>query len=53
MALSTYAKQISADLQKSLPHRNANSLPKLTKVVLNYRVADSRESQEALAAAEA
>lgn len=32
--------------------RNVFSLPKLTKVVINYRVDDARESQEALLAAE-
>lgn len=53
MAISTFAKQINSDLQKKLSHRNVSSLPKLSKVVLNYRVADSRDSQEALAAAEA
>ena len=31
--------------------RNVFSLPKLKKVVINYRVADARESQESLAAA--
>lgn len=31
--------------------RNVFSLPRLTKVVLNYRVSDARESQESLAAA--
>jgi large subunit ribosomal protein L5 len=52
MALNIFAKQIAADLQKSMPGRNVNSMPKLMKVVLNYRVAESRESAEALAAAE-
>lgn len=31
--------------------RNVFSLPKLKKIVINYRVAEARESQEALAAA--
>lgn len=53
MALNIFAKQIAEDLHKSMPKRNINSLPKLTKVVLNYRIAESRDSQEALAAAEA
>lgn len=33
-------------------NRNVNSFPKLTKVVINYRVPEGRESQESLAAAE-
>lgn len=32
-------------------NRNVFSLPKLKKVVINYRVSDARESQESLAAA--
>jgi large subunit ribosomal protein L5 len=40
-------------LGKLLPGRNVNSLPQLKKVVLNYRVTDGRDSQEALANAEA
>jgi large subunit ribosomal protein L5 len=39
-------------LQKLLPKRNINSLPQLKKVVINYRVPEGRESQEAMAAAE-
>ena len=53
MALNLFAKQIAEDLHKQFPKRNVNSLPKLSTVVLNYRVAESRESAEALAAAEA
>lgn len=39
-------------LQKLLPNRNVTSLPQLKKIVINYRVSDGRDSQEALAAAE-
>jgi len=46
------SKSLAESLKKSIPKRNLHSLPKLNKVVLNYRVSDSRESQEALAAAE-
>ncbi len=53
MALNIFAKQIAEDLHKQFPKRNINSLPKLNKVVINYRVAESRDSQEALLAAEA
>jgi large subunit ribosomal protein L5 len=45
-------KTITESLKKLLPNRNLYSLPKLNKVVINYRVAESRESAEALAAAE-
>lgn len=49
----TYLQEINQKIQKQLgSKKNPNSLPKLVKVVVNYRVADSRESQEALAAAE-
>lgn len=40
-------------LQKLLPQHNINALPKLSKVVINYRVTDGRDSAETLAAAEA
>lgn len=40
-------KNIKLENQK----RNVFSLPKLRKVVINYRVPDARESQESLAAA--
>jgi len=39
-------------LQKLLPKRNISSLPQLKKVVINYRVTDGRDSQEAMNAAE-
>ncbi len=48
--INTDIKQkIIASLGKD---RNLFSLPRLTQVVLNYRVTDGRESQEALKAAE-
>lgn len=43
---------IRENLVYALGKRNVFSLPRLTKVVINYRVADGRESQEALAMAE-
>jgi len=50
---SIYNPQSLAETLKSqFPKRNLFSLPKLNKVVINYRVSDSRESQEALNAAE-
>ena len=39
-------------LKQMLPKRNINSLPLLKKVVINYRVPEGRESQEAMNAAE-
>jgi large subunit ribosomal protein L5 len=43
---------VKENLIKSLGKgRNVFSLPKLKKVVINYRVSDARESQESLAAA--
>lgn len=35
-------------LSELLPSRNFHSLPRLNKVVINYRIADGRESQEQL-----
>jgi len=53
MLRSTYSKITNEALVKLLgKDRNINSFPKLTKVVINYRVPEARESQEALAAAE-
>jgi large subunit ribosomal protein L5 len=50
---SIYNPQTLAEtLKKQFPKRNVFSLPRLNKVVINYRVSDSRESQEALNAAE-
>jgi large subunit ribosomal protein L5 len=43
---------IKTDLIKLIGKKNALSLPRLDKVVINYRVPQGRESQEALAAAE-
>ncbi|HPJ16837.1 MAG TPA: 50S ribosomal protein L5 [Candidatus Woesebacteria bacterium] len=43
---------INDQLKKLLPKHNIHSLPKVKKVVLNYRVSDSRDSQEALNTAE-
>lgn len=47
-----FEKDLQESLKKLLPKRNVNSLPKLSKVVINYRVPEGRESQEALVAAE-
>lgn len=44
---------IQDQLKKLLPKHNLHSLPLMKKVVLNYRVSDSRDSQEALNTAEA
>jgi len=45
-------KSINPGLIKNWGKKNPMSLPKLNKVVINYRVPEGRESQEALAAAE-
>lgn len=45
--------QLTETLKGQFPGRNLLSLPKMTKVVLNYRIADSRESQEQIQNAEA
>jgi len=50
--MSAYIKEINQELQKKLGKKNPNALPKLNKVVLNYRVSEGRDSQELLAAAE-
>jgi len=50
--MSTYIKEINQQLSKALGQKNPNALPKLTKVVINYRVSEGRDSQEVLAAAE-
>jgi large subunit ribosomal protein L5 len=52
MAKNIFETNLIAVLKEKLPKRNVNSLPKLNKVVINYRVSDGRESQEALNAAE-
>lgn len=41
-------KELKTDLQKLLAKKNVLSLPRLNKVILNYRVTEARESQEAL-----
>jgi large subunit ribosomal protein L5 len=48
---TSFETALRDSLSVSLPNRNKNSLPKLTKVVINYRVPEGRESQEALASA--
>ena len=52
MLKTDYQKIISEKIVKIQPKRNVFSLPKLTKVVINYRVTDARESAESLASAE-
>jgi len=52
MAKNIFETDLIKALQNLFPKRNVNSLPKLNKVVINYRVPEGRESQEALAAAE-
>ncbi len=48
MLSQEYKKTIIPALQKQLKGRNMHSIPLLTKVVLNYRVKEARESQEQL-----
>ncbi|MFZ2153509.1 MAG: 50S ribosomal protein L5 [Microgenomates group bacterium] len=49
---SSLTTSLLKTLQTQFPQRNIHSFPSLTKVVLNYRVSDGRDSQEQLAAAE-
>ena len=49
---STFLKEINTKLAKALDNKNPNALPKMTKVVINYRVTQGRDSREALEAAE-
>lgn len=50
---NAYLKEINEKLIKALgSKKNPSSLPKLQKVVVNYRVSEGRDSQELLAAAE-
>lgn len=49
---SKFIQEINTKLQKELDIKNPNALPRLQKVVINYRIADSRDSQEAQAAAQ-
>ena len=44
-------KELNEILVAQMGKRNVNSFPKITKVVLNYRIADGRDSQEAVALA--
>lgn len=52
MLKSTYVNQIKETLTKDMGKKNIFSYPRLTKVIINYRVPDARESAESLAAAE-
>ena len=52
MTKTTFETSLVTNLKKLLPSSNVNALPRLNKIVINYRVADSRDSQEALKAAE-
>lgn len=52
MSKNIFETTANQKLLADFPHRNPNSLAKLNKVVINYRVSEGRESQEALAAAE-
>lgn len=49
---TNFEAKIRDNLHALFPKRNVNSLPMLKKVVINYRVPEGRESQEALNAAE-
>jgi len=47
--LSIFVKtELNKILAESLGRKNINSFPKMVKVVINYRVPEARESQEAL-----
>ncbi len=46
--MQTFTKTIAPKLQQDLGQKNPLSVPKVTKIVLNYRVKEARESQEAL-----
>lgn len=48
----SFESELHEKLRALLPKSNLNALPKLKKVVINYRVANDRDSQEQLAAAE-
>jgi len=52
MAKNVFETNLTKALKELLPKSNVFALPKLNKVVINYRVPEGRESQEALAAAE-
>ncbi|MBP9817291.1 50S ribosomal protein L5 [Candidatus Shapirobacteria bacterium] len=48
MAITKVQQSVTENLKKLLPKHNLNALPKLTKVVLNYRISEGRDSQENL-----
>lgn len=52
MSKNIFETNVIKKLITDFPKRNPNSLPKLKKVVINYRVPEGRESQEVLNAAE-
>ncbi|MCL4384438.1 50S ribosomal protein L5 [Patescibacteria group bacterium] len=52
MLKSTIIQEVQTHLGKELHQKNIFALPRLKKVVINYRVPDARESQEALHTAE-
>jgi large subunit ribosomal protein L5 len=52
MSKNKFETTVTEKLIAEFPKRNLNSLPKLKKVVINYRVTDGRDSQENLNAAE-
>lgn len=49
---SPYIQEINKKLMTALDLKNPNALPKLTKVVINYRISDSRDNREQLETAE-
>ena len=49
---SSLTSTLLKSLQAQFPSRNVHSFPSLQKVVINYRVTEGRDSQEALAVAE-
>lgn len=49
---SPYIQEINKKLMASLGLKNPSALPRLTKVVINYRVSDSRDNREQLETAE-
>lgn len=52
MAKNIFETNLTKALKELLPKSNLHALPRLNKVVINYRVPEGRESQEALNAAE-
>lgn len=51
MTKTSTSKATPSPVADLFPKRNPHSLPRLTKVVINYRVSDGRDSQENLSAA--